>query len=237
MIRAFSFTACLLQLVMPGSATPWYAVTSATEPKVVCIDPGHPSENGVGTRGKKMTEVHMAWLVAQRLKSELEDAGIKVVLTKERERQTVTNKRRAEIANEAEAALFVRLHCDSAVSSGLATYYPDRAVKLKDFTGPSKEVREASKLAASALHPEVIRVLDGKLKDRRLHTDRSTAIGGRQGALTGSIYAKVPVVLIEMCVLTNAHDEKFANSKDGPAQLAKAISAGVQKALAALEAK
>ena len=29
--------------------------------KVVCIDPGHPSEIGSGTKGKVLTELEAAW--------------------------------------------------------------------------------------------------------------------------------------------------------------------------------
>ena len=84
---------------------------------VICIDPGHPSENGVGTRGKKITEVQAAWKVALILKGLLEQAGFKVVMTKSSENQHVTNKARAETANRAHAALMVRLHCDAAADS------------------------------------------------------------------------------------------------------------------------
>src|SRR5687768_16406655 len=50
--------------------------------QVVCIDPGHPSEVGVGTQGKKLTELKAVWVQAQMLKQRLEKRGIKVVMTK-----------------------------------------------------------------------------------------------------------------------------------------------------------
>ena len=36
--------------------------------QTVCIDPGHPSEVGEGTRGKRITEMKAAWKVALLLK-------------------------------------------------------------------------------------------------------------------------------------------------------------------------
>ncbi|MCL5459957.1 hypothetical protein M3M33_15070, partial [Loigolactobacillus coryniformis] len=75
--------------------------------------------------------------------------------------------------------------------------------------GPSKSVIAASKRAASAFHSAVIKDLDGALKSRGVRTDKQTAIGGKQGALTGSIFSRVPVVLAEMCVLSNRKDEAF----------------------------
>src|SRR4051794_26983269 len=82
--------------------------------QTVCIDPGHPSEVGDGTRGKKLTEMHANWVDAVLLKRGLETKGIKVVMTKPSEKQFARNRARAETANAARADLMVRLHCDSA---------------------------------------------------------------------------------------------------------------------------
>src|SRR4051794_28339300 len=88
--------------------------------QTVCIDPGHPSEVGQGTHGKKITEIQAAWKVAVLLQKELESSGIKVVMTKSKESQFVKNKDRAMTANKAKANLMVRLHCDSEAGSGFA---------------------------------------------------------------------------------------------------------------------
>ncbi|MBC8102865.1 MAG: N-acetylmuramoyl-L-alanine amidase, partial [Cytophagales bacterium] len=47
----------------------------------------------------------------------------------------------------------------------------------------------------------------------------------RQGALTGSVFSKVPVLLIEMGVLTNPRDEAILASAKGQAKIADAITA------------
>src|SRR5262245_3815894 len=60
---------------------------------VVCIDPVHPSETSGGDVVQNgTTEVHIVWLVGLKLKSLLEAEGIKVVMTKSREAENVTNK-------------------------------------------------------------------------------------------------------------------------------------------------
>ena len=59
-----------------------------------------------------------------------------------------------------------------------------------------------------------------------------TAVGGRQGALTGSVFSKVPVLLVEMVVLTNAKDEAFILSKQGRALMVDALAKGVLAAVA-----
>lgn len=194
----------------------------------ICIDPGHPSEVGLGTRGKKLTEVGVCWKVALELKRELEHDGYRVVLTKSAEREKVLNKRRAEIANTSDTAFFVRLHCDAGNGTGIETYFPDRQGHVGKMTGPSQAVIKASKEAASKFHPALIKALGGALRDNGFHPDTKTLIGGKQGALTGSIYSKVPVVLVEMVVLQNPKDEAFFLKPGGYGKMAEALAAGVR---------
>src|SRR5579862_4418138 len=201
---------------------------SATHPSqsTICLDPGHPSESGRGAAGKHTTEIKVAWRIATLVAAKLKADGFTVVMTKTTEQQFVKNRRRAEIANKAHAALLLRLHCDASGESGFGVYYPDRAGRAPDgHRGPSAEVLKLSSAAARRFHTAVAKELDGKLHDRGLMTDMQTAIGGKQGALTGSIYSQVPTVLIEMVVLTNRHDEAFVTSKVGERELSNAIAA------------
>lgn len=204
---------------------------SAAWAQTICIDPGHPSENGRGSKGKKIDEVTAAWKVGNRLKQLLVADGYKVVMTKSSLNQNVRNKKRAEIANASRANLMVRLHCDAAGGSGISVYYPDKTGRVDRLTGPSRAVREKSKALATRFHPALIKALQGKHPDRGLLTDRDTAIGRRQGALTGSIYSKVPVILVEMAVLTNPKDEALITSKNGFELLCQALRKGVHAAL------
>ncbi len=200
--------------------------------QTICIDPGHPSENGVGTHGKLISEVKAAWQVSQKLQKFLTEAGYRVVMTKSAEMERVTNKRRAEIANEAHASLMLRIHCDAGSRSGFASYYPAAQGRVGDMVGPSEKVMQASRAAAIAFHPAVIKALNGEVGDRGIHTDADTMIGGRQGgALTGSIYSHVATVLIEMAVLQNASDDAFISTDEGQEKMAKAIAMGVEAAV------
>lgn len=200
-------------------------------PPVICIDPGHPSEVGSGCAGKRLTEVHVAWNVANRLATILRGQGYRVVLTKSREGQMVRNRRRAEIANRSHAALLLRLHCDAADVAGVATFYPTRQGTVDGVRGPSGLVLKQCGALAPRFHRAVVAALAGKLADRGFASDDRTAVGGRQGALTGSIYSTVPVVLVEMCTLTLPHDEAFMASPGGPGAMAAALAAGVRTAV------
>ena len=195
----------------------------------ICLDPGHTSETSEGTasRDGKLTERHLNWVIAVRLRELLLKHGASVVMTKHREGEIVTNRKRAEMANAAHADLFLRLHCDSGAPGGLGTYYPDRQGHAHSVTGPSFEIIRASHAAAQAFHPATIRALGGALADRGIMGDSQTFVGGKQGALTGSIFTHVPALTIEMCVLTNAHDYALLRTPVGQERMATALLYGV----------
>lgn len=206
------------------------STAAAVQPKVICIDPGHPSEVSDGKIVQNGTsEVHIAWVTALKLKKLLEAKGYGVVLTKSEENQLVRNKERALIANRAQAALTVRLHCDAFAGQGFAIYYPDRQGTKEGTTGPSREVIQLSLKAATVLHTEMARSLSGVLKDRGIMGDSKTLVGSKQGALTGSIFSNVPIVTVEMVVLSNKQDAEFIKTEDGQQRMAEAIAEGVAK--------
>lgn len=206
-------------------------ILPALVPKTVCIDPGHPSEVGMGTQGRRLTEVHANWTIAVRLRDVLAKDGFRVVLTKGSEREKVRNRRRAEIANAAKADLMVRLHCDGSPRGGFAVYYPDRQGTSEGTTGPSAQVIRRSTELAKRFHGAFAPALRGELHDQGLMPDARTAVGARQGALTGSIFSTVPVVLVEMATITQRGDEAFMLSDVGQRKMTAALEAGVKAAL------
>jgi N-acetylmuramoyl-L-alanine amidase len=200
---------------------------------IVCIDPGHPSEVSDGTAGRHVTEIQANWKIAQLVEADLIADDVRVVMTKSSEQQFVTNKHRAEIANKAHADIMVRLHCDggNGIGSGFAVYAPDREGRVDGISGPSSDVIHESQKAGRVFYETVATELHGTLPARGFHSDMATHVGAQHGALIGSIYSKVPVVLIEMCVLTNPHDEAFILSKSGSEKMARAIADGAEKAV------
>jgi N-acetylmuramoyl-L-alanine amidase len=195
---------------------------------VICIDPGHPSEVGRGTTGRRISEMALVWRVARDLAVTLQANGYNVVLTKSRETQFVRNRTRAEIANNAHARFMLRLHCDASSGTGFTVYYPDRQGVSHGVRGPSPEVLARSKAAAPVFHRTMASKLAGVFHDNGLQPDAKTAVGGKQGALTGSVFSKVPVVLVEMCVLTNPKDEELMLSRRGFAAMTEALAAAIR---------
>jgi N-acetylmuramoyl-L-alanine amidase len=197
---------------------------------VIVVDPGHPSEVSSGATIQNGTsEVHIAWLVAQRLTSLLKAKGYRVEMTKSSERQMVTNIARAEIGNRTHAALEVRLHCDASSDSGYAVYYPDRTGTAHGRTGPSEKIMRTSGMAAESVHVSMARMLGTRLKDGGVRGDSKTEIGSKQGALTGSIFSDVPVVLVEMVTLSNPRDARFIRDAAGRELMAQSIADGIAR--------
>ncbi len=228
-LLAFSWSSCHSA---PGNRRSANAkeipITQTAKATIVCIDPGHPSEVNSGTTVQNgTTEVHIAWVVALKLKQMLEAEGLRVVMTKSHEAQLVTNKERAFIANNVGATLMVRLHCDAGEDEGLSLYFPDRLAAKDGVTGPSQDVIERSKDLADTLHEAMTKVLSGVLKDGGVRGDSKTFVGSQQGVLTASIFSQVPIVTIEMVVLSNKGDAEFIKSEAGQEKMAQAIADGI----------
>lgn len=196
---------------------------------VIAIDPGHPSETSGGCAHHGLKEVAICWEVALRLQQLLAaEPTLTSVLTKPAVDTLVTNRERAEIANKAGAAIMVRLHCDSANGSGCTVYYPDKQGTVQGVTGPSEAVIAQSRLAAESLQNGLAGVLASHLKMNPIKTDSMTFVGAKQGALTGSIFAEVPAVVVEMVYLNNASDAAFIKEPAGQDLLARGILTGIK---------
>ena len=204
------------------------ADAQTAKPFSVVIDPGHPSETAAGAEAHGLSENRINWQVANRLAQRLSKMGITTYLTKRRENEKVTNRARAEMANNVNASLLIRLHCDAGGGNGYSWYYPDRAGTKYGVTGPPKAVQIQSKRAAYILNEAMKPVLKGYLKANSIKTDAATGVGGKQGGvLTGSIFARVPTALIEMAFITNKRDAQFIGSAAGQEKMAEALAAGV----------
>jgi N-acetylmuramoyl-L-alanine amidase len=204
------FVALAVCLLVPAAAT------GQTPAPVVVIDPGHdlranaetePIGPGSGTRKIKdgggthgpasgLTEAELNLRVALRLRPLLERAGLRVVLTRTRNAgPSMGNIARAQIANRAGAALFLRIHADGSADRsvrGTHTLYP--ALRR----GWTDDVYAESKRAARIVQAELVRAI--RFPDRGLQ-ERSD--------FTGFNWADVPVILVEMGFMTNPVEDRL----------------------------
>lgn len=133
--------------LLPPNETGLETKTPATTPniggKTIVLDPGHGPANkatgGCSTHNPPqygITEDSMALDISIKLKKLLEESGAKVLMTRNAETNPGCRKR-ADVANNSKADLFVSIHTNAGGGSGSETFY--------DADG--KFLSESSKLA------------------------------------------------------------------------------------------
>ena len=104
---------------------------TASNGLTIVIDPGH-NYNGVdtGAVGNGIREQDITYYIAEKVKPLLESKGFTVIMTRNSVYDNVSNesvsaslRRRADIANNAGADLFVSIHCNAGGGTGTETYY------------------------------------------------------------------------------------------------------------------
>ena len=198
---------------------------------VVCLDPGHTSETSQGTasRDGKLTERHVNWVVGQRLKALLEAAG-----GDRRADQDERRRRSSRTGGGRRSPMPPTPTCCCACTAIRASSPASRPITRTGREGasaspalPPPSSPPAAAPRSSSSPPSSLR-WRGALRDAGIKGDSQTAIGGKQGALTGSIFSRVPALTVEMCVLTNAHDYRFIRTPAGQDAMAEALLAGVE---------
>lgn len=216
------------QVVPPASA-------AAANCARIVIDPGHNSranpatepigpgssqrkiKDGGGTSGvvTHTPESVVNLQISLRLRKLLVADGYCVTMT--RTRQTgvsMGNIERAQIANRAHAALFVRIHADGSTSSarhGTSVLYPAQ------HRGWTDDILPASRNAAAKIQHELVRSLGS----------RDLGIVARSD-ITGFNWANVPAVLPELGFLTNPREDRLLNSPAYQQRAARGLLLGIR---------
>ena len=208
--------------------------------RTIVLDPGHGgSDRGVAGAGG-LSEKDLTVTVARRLRSLLETRlGVRVLLTRE-EDNDVGLDRRAAVANNAKADLFLSLHANAAPAptvAGAEVYY-------LQLDREGEQVREEAEAASVAL-PVVgggtrsLEILRWDLAQAR-HVETSAALAAivaehlashltmgaspiRRAPLRVLEGVNMPAVLVEMAYLTNPAQERLARSDDYRNLVAQAL--------------
>jgi N-acetylmuramoyl-L-alanine amidase len=190
------------------------AARAGTAP-VVVIDPGHDAranlatepigpgsttrkiKDGGGTHGvvSGIREPELTLDVSLRLRRLLRTAGVRVVMTRTQTAgASMGNIARARIANDAGAALFLRVHADGASSvAARGTHTLTPAL----HRGWTDDVYAASRRAATLVQAELVRALGFPSRGIQERSD-----------FTGFNWADVPVILVELGFMTNATEDR-----------------------------
>jgi N-acetylmuramoyl-L-alanine amidase len=223
-----------------AAAPPPVFAASRSPLQTIILDPGHGGDD-VGTRGARGAQEKAVTLeVARRLRALIEmRLGIRVVLTREDDR-TLTLDERAAIANNSKADLFLSLHLNAAPVGSVAgaeVYYArlDRegedarraaegeGVALPVLGGTTRSIEVIQWDLAQARHVDASAVLAGIL-EQSLRAQTTMSPRPRQDAplrvLTG---VNMPAALIEMAYLSNADQERLAQSEAYQSAVAQGI--------------
>lgn len=219
--------------------------------KTVVIDAGHGGHDpgNLGTRRYKTQEKDIALAVALKVGAYIEQnlPDVKVIYTRTTDK-FVELRERAEIANRAEADLFISIHCDAFENSsvhGATSFVMGRnheddnlrvamqensvilleenyEEKYEGFDPNKTESYIAFTLYQSAFINQSIsfaQKVQDQFRDRVSRRDR----GVKQQPLMVTKIAVMPAVLIELGYLTNPTEEDFLNSEQGQSYMASAI--------------
>ena len=150
--------------------------------------------------------------VALVLHKVLEARGVKVVMVRTTQKVDIPNSQRAQIANNAHAALFIRLHCDSGPSSltGILTLRPGH-----DWY-PAHPIVARSSVAATMIHSATLAATGAGNRGITPRTD-----------LSGFNWSQVPSVLVEMGMMSNPGEDRLLATPAYQQKLADGMANGI----------
>jgi len=175
------------------------------------VDPGHGGRDE-GARGQAGTkEKDVVLDIAKRLAVELRRKGVRVILTRKKDRY-LTPQERVRTSNSLKPDALVSLHTNSyrqASVSGVETWvYRRQVVSPK---GPDR----ASRKLAGAVQRGLVRAMGSR--------DR----GVRRGTYQVLRRSKVPAALVEIGFISNAAEEKKLADEKWRQKIAKALAKAI----------
>ncbi|MFC6860894.1 N-acetylmuramoyl-L-alanine amidase family protein [Zunongwangia atlantica] len=220
-----------------------------TDPFVVVLDAGHGGKDP-GNMGNGYKEKDIALSIVLKVGKELESRGIKVVYTRSTD-VFIPLMERGQIANDAEADLFVSVHCNSHSSqaSGTETFVLGLNRNETNFEVAKREnsviyMEEDYKVTYNGFDPNSPESFIGMTLMQEEYLNQSILLadliqkkftndlqrknrGVKEGALIVLHQTYMPSVLVEVGFLTNNSEGAFLNSGSGQNKMASAIVDGI----------
>ncbi|MFA5304982.1 MAG: N-acetylmuramoyl-L-alanine amidase [Candidatus Omnitrophota bacterium] len=209
--------------------------------KTVVIDPGHGGKDPGALSCRGMREKDLNLKIAKYLKEELEDRGIKVILTRDRDIY-ISLQGRVNVAKRHNADIFISIHGNSNRSKrlkGAEVYYlapnrfnsQERALKLaKEENFRLKRVNPDTEAILWDLLLTQNYVLSVELSRSLYFSFRDLGFSMRppkKAPFYVLRLAYVPSVLVETGYLSNRYEEKWLRKESYQRQIAEAIALAI----------
>lgn len=216
----------------------------------IVVDAGHGGKDP-GTRSGSLREKDIVLDIARLVRDELLAAGFEVIMTRDTD-VFVPLEKRAFIANDSGADLFLSIHANAARNHrarGLETFY----LNLAD-SPEAEEVAARENATARVRMSEMPKLIEQIMNNNRIDESRELAgamqqamarrVLGREkhplnrGVKTAGFHvllgAKMPAILVEVGFVSNRTEAKLLRTEAHRKKLARAIAEGVTGYLAEL---
>ena len=190
-----------------------YLAKDFTDVKTILVDAGHNHDGkDIGARNDEygIKEEDITWQIADKLRTKLEAAGYRVIMTRPGIDSSVANastteslQARVDMAHENLADLFISVHCNTGGGKGTETYcfstggYAERLAKIVQ-----KNMKEQ------------VGMYDRGVKTANFYVIKNTLM---------------PAILIETGFIDNDSDAWVLTSAEGQDKIAAAVAAAVKE--------
>lgn len=237
-------------LIFITSLTSYGALNAQEDRFVVVLDAGHGGGDS-GNIGNGHSEKNIALKVTLEVGKALEkNPNIKVIYTRKKD-VFIALFERANIANKADADLFVSIHCNAhnSQASGTETFVlgekntgrnfdvakqENEVIFLEDnykenYAGfdPSSPESTIAIGIEQEVYVEQSIILARKIEDNFMSKAKRKSRGLKQASLLVIRNTYMPSVLVELGFLTNNKEGAYLNTKTGQSKMAEAIKSAI----------